>query len=77
MREVADVRVHGTHGEQPLQRFVRTEAAVLRPLNGRPPFQQMREVVRRVHSDACVEVATNRYSVRLSPDRPSSHRSGG
>ena len=63
MREVADVRVHGTHGEQPLQRFVRTEAAVLRPLNGRPPFQQMREVVRRVHSDACVEVATNRYSV--------------
>ena len=63
MREVADVRVHSPVGEQPCERFVRTEAAALRPLNGRPPFQQMRELSRRVHSDACVEVATNRYSV--------------
>jgi transposase len=63
MREVADVRVHSTVGEQPCERFIRTEAAALRPLNGRPPFQQMRELSRRVHSDACVEVATNRYSV--------------
>jgi transposase InsO family protein len=63
MREVADVRVHGTLGEQPLERFARAEAAALRPLNGRVPFQAVREVVRRVHSDACVEVATNRYSV--------------
>jgi len=63
MREVADVRVHGTLGEQPTERFARAEAAALRPLNGRVPFQAIREVVRRVHSDACVEVATNRYSV--------------
>jgi transposase len=63
MREVADVRVHGTLGEQPTERFARAEAAALRPLNGRVPFQVIREVVRRVHSDACVEVATNRYSV--------------
>jgi Mu transposase-like protein len=63
MREVADVRVHGTLGEQPLERFARAEAAALRPLNGRAPFHAVREVVRRVHSDACVEVATNRYSV--------------
>jgi transposase len=63
MRAVADVRVHGTLGEQPTERFARAEAAALRPLNGRVPFQAIREVVRRVHSDACVEIATNRYSV--------------
>ena len=63
MRAVGDVRVHSTLGEQPQERFARAEAAALRPINGRVPFQAVREVVRRVHSDACVEVATNRYSV--------------
>jgi transposase len=62
-REVADVRVHSTVGEQPCERCIRTEAAALRPLNGRPPFQQRRELSPRVHRDACVEVATHRYSV--------------
>ncbi len=63
MREVADVRVHGTTGEAPIVRFERDEAAALRPLGGRPPFRQLRELVRRVQNDGCVDVDTNHYSV--------------
>ncbi len=63
MREIADVRVHGTTGEAPIVRFEREEAAALRPLNGRPPFRQMRELSRRVQTDACVDLDTNHYSV--------------
>lgn len=63
MREVADSRVHGTTGEVPMERFLGKEAAALRPLEGRTTFQPIRECVRRVHADACIEVETNRYSV--------------
>jgi transposase len=63
MREVADRRIHGTTGEAPIARFAREEAAALRPLDGRPPFHETRELVRRVKSDATVEVDTNSYSV--------------
>jgi transposase len=63
MREVADVRIHGTTGERPIDRFEREEAAALKPLGGRPPFQRQRELIRVVHSDLCVEVDTNWYSV--------------
>ena len=71
MREVADVRVHGTTGEVPMGRFEREERQALRPLNGRPPFRQMRELTRKVQveprgspeNDACVDVDTNHYSV--------------
>jgi transposase len=63
MREVADVRVHGTTGEVPLERFRRDEAARLRPLNGRPPFGPVREVTRRVQADCSIEFETNAYSV--------------
>lgn len=63
MREVADTRVHGTTGEAPMVRFAREEAAALRPLNGRPPFRQLRELTRRVQNDACVDIDTNHYSV--------------
>jgi transposase len=63
MREVADVRVHGTTGEAPMARFEREERAALRPLPAKAPFLQVRELTRRVHSDACVELDTNRYSV--------------
>lgn len=62
MREVADTRVHGTTGEPPLSRFER-EAAALKPLPAKAPFLQMREFTRRVHTDACIELDTNRYSV--------------
>ena len=63
LRTVADVRVHGTTGEPPLERFRRGEAAALRPVNGRPPFHWTRELTRQVHADGCVEVDTNHYSV--------------
>jgi transposase len=63
MREVADTRVHGTTGEAPMARFEREERQALRPLNGRPPFRQLRELMRRVQNDACVDVDTNHYSV--------------
>jgi transposase len=63
MREVADTRVHGTTGEPPVQRFERMEAAALKPLAAKAPFLQVRELTRRVHSDACIELDTNRYSV--------------
>ena len=63
LREIADRRVHGTTGEVPLERFREKEAAALRPLAGRTTFQPLRECVRRVHADACIELETNRYSV--------------
>jgi transposase len=63
MREVADTRVHGTTGESPLQRFERSEAEALKPLAAKAPFLQVRELTRRVHTDACIELDTNRYSV--------------
>ena len=63
MREIADVRVHGTTGEVPLVRFERDEAAALKPLDGRPPFRQVRELVRRVQADCAIEVDSNSYSV--------------
>jgi len=63
MREVADRRIHGTTGEPPITRFARDEAAALRPINGRPPFRQRRELSRRVQSDCAIEVDTNAYSV--------------
>jgi transposase len=63
MREVADRRVHGTTGEAPIVRFEREERQALRPLGGRPPFRQLRELVRCVQNDGCVDVDTNHYSV--------------
>jgi hypothetical protein len=47
-REIADGRVHGTTGEPPIERFRRAEASALQAINGRPPFRQIRELVRRV-----------------------------
>lgn len=63
MREVADVRVHGTTAEPPIERFERDERSVLAPLATKAPFLQVRELIRRVHTDACIELDTNRYSV--------------
>ena len=62
-REVADLRVHGTTGEAPLERFVRAEAQALQPLPDKPSFLTERELVRIVHNDCCVEVEANWYSV--------------
>ncbi len=63
MREVSDQRIHGTTGERPVERYHRDEAHTLNPLDGRPPYEFGRELKRLVHSDACVEVHTNYYSV--------------
>ena len=63
MREVADRRIHGTTGEPPIERFRREEAEALASLMGRPPFRQVREVVRRVQADGSVDLDTNHYSV--------------
>jgi transposase len=63
MRTIADVRAHGTTGEAPLVRFAREEAAALKPIDGRPPFRQMRELIRRVPADCAVAVDGNFYSV--------------
>lgn len=63
MSHVADVRVHSTTGQQPLERYRLAEQRALRPLGGRGPFSVERELVRHVQSDCCVEVDTNHYSV--------------
>ncbi len=63
MREVADARVRGTTGEVPMARFERDERRAPRPLDGKPPFRQLRELVRRVQNDGCVYVDTSHYSV--------------
>ena len=63
MREIADVRVHGTTGEAPLVRFERDEARALNRVDGRPPFRQRRELMRRVQADCAIAVDGNSYSV--------------
>ena len=62
-REIADVRVHGTTGETPGERFERDEAAALRSLAGIPPFITARDLLRRVGADCAIEVDGNAYSV--------------
>lgn len=63
LREVSDTRIHGTTGEQPINRFMQKETSELNSLDGKPPFNQIQEYQRVVHSDSCVEIGTNRYSV--------------
>jgi transposase len=62
-RDVADVRVHGTTGEQPIVRFDRLERSKLQPLPEKGPFLSEREFARKVHNDACVEIDRNWYTV--------------
>lgn len=61
-REVSDVRIHGTTGEAPQVRF-ESERSYLRPIDGITPFVQVRELVRRVNAEGCIELDTNAYSV--------------
>jgi transposase len=62
MREVADVRTHGTVFERPIDRFVR-EAEALRPVGSHPAYHHVRRFDRRVTGDCRIELDTNRYSV--------------
>jgi hypothetical protein len=59
---VADVRLHGTTHERPIDRF-ECERAQLIPCAGQPSFQLERPVARIVASDYLVSIDTNRYSV--------------
>lgn len=63
MREVADLRVHGTTHERPLDRYLQAEQGALRPVGAHPSYLRVRRLERRVASDARVDVDTNRYSV--------------
>ena len=58
--EVADLRIHGTTHERPIDRFARER---LTPLGSRPPYRYERVQLRRVASDALVAVEAARYSV--------------
>ncbi|MFQ5793234.1 MAG: IS21 family transposase, partial [Acidobacteriota bacterium] len=59
---VADLRMHGTTHERPIDRFVREN---LTPLGERPPYRYERVRVRKVPSDALVSIAAARYSVPI------------
>jgi hypothetical protein len=68
---LADEREHGTTHETPMARFLRDEAAALRPLPALTVPARERRLDRRVANDALVDVDTIRYSVphRLVRDR--------
>ena len=61
-REIADRRVHGTTGVAPAVCFAE-EAGALRPLVGRAPFGQLRDLVRKVQADCAIDLDTNSYAV--------------
>ena len=65
-REVADVRCHGTTEQAPRVRFEQAEATALRALYGRPPFHQVRELVRVVGSECTIELDANATACRGS-----------
>lgn len=73
---VADLRVHGTTGEAPIDRFLREEAGALRAVRGIPPFTTHRDLMRSVGADCAVAIDGNAYSVpwRLIGERVRGHR---
>jgi hypothetical protein len=62
MREVADVRIHGTTHERPIDRF-EAEKGALRPVLNHPSYLRVRSFPRKVSTDFRIDVDTNRYSV--------------
>ena len=62
LTNVANVRVHGTTGERPVDRFA-VEATSLSRVSTVPPFDAREFLVRIVGSDAHVRVAGSSYSV--------------
>jgi transposase len=60
--EVADLRVHGTTHQRPIERFV-DEAKALVPTTGHPSFLQAMVRERVVADDWLVAIEANRYSV--------------
>lgn len=78
LAEVADVRVHGTTHQRPVDRFAE-EARALVPTVGHPSFVQAMVRERVVADDWLVSIETNRYSVpcRLIGKSVQVIRSGG
>lgn len=60
---MADVRIHGATAESRALRFERDERQTLVSLMAKAPFLQVQELSRRVYTDACIELDTNRNSV--------------
>ncbi len=58
--EVADLRIHGTTHERPMDRFAHEQ---LTPLGTRAPYHYERVQTRRVANDALVTIGASRYSV--------------
>jgi transposase len=63
LRDVADVRLHGTTFERPLERFEKAERMALRPLQNHPSYLKSRWEERKVAPDFRIDLDTNRYSV--------------
>ena len=63
--EIADVRVHGTTHERPIDRFV-GEKPELMALSGRPGYRMEARFTRIVADDFLVSFEANRYSVPFS-----------
>jgi transposase len=63
MDQVADVRIHGTIRERPLDRFLAQERAALRPLPRPGLAVRTQRLSRKVSTDCFVNVNTVRYSV--------------
>jgi transposase len=62
MATIADVRIHGTTHERPIDRFAQEQAALL-PTGGQPSFRLEAPLIRIVADDWLVSIDTNRYSV--------------
>src|SRR5262245_14570579 len=61
-REIADVRIHGTTHERPVERFARERSSLIATA-GQPAFRLEASQPRRVAEDYLVSFETNRYSV--------------
>src|SRR5690606_9172707 len=60
---VANVRVHGTTKERPIDRFAR-EVMALRPAAATPRFDTTELLIRKVQSDSLLRLVGSAYSVR-------------
>jgi transposase len=64
LRDISDNRKLDIYDKRtPLELFTEVEISCLVPMGGRPPFQQVREYVRKISKDSFVDIDTNRYSV--------------
>jgi transposase len=78
MTTIADVRIHGTTHERPIDRFAQEQTALL-PTGGQPSFRLEAPLARIVADDWLVSLDTNRYSVpfRLIGQAVEIHRRNG